>query len=410
VSPLLVESLLEAVRTVRSHALRATLAALAVAAAVATTALVVTALEGVEQSARSASARAFGTDSFLIARVFGANLGRRELAAKLERNPPIRRSDVRFMERWSGDSVLYAPTAQTSADVAFGARTFDDAAVNGTSADLARMRDLGIVHGRFFRDAEDDDAALVVVLGASVTDELFPDRDPLGQKVRIGGRGFTVIGVLAPQGIAGGTTLDRYAYLPLRAFERTFGAPESLQVFARARDIREAAAAEDTARATLRARRHLQPGEQDNFDLLAPEAARDFVQRITERIGAAGPPISLMALLAAVVVVTNTILVSIAQRTREIGIRRSVGAARRHIVLEVIAEGVIIALAGGAAGLAIAAAVLALVRAVAGVDIGLQASTASGSLLAAAASGVLASWYPAHRAAAINIVSALRED
>lgn len=409
-SPLVVESLLEAIRTVRSHPLRAALAGLAVAAAVATTALVVTALEGVEQSARAASARAFGTDSFLIARVFTADLGRRELAAKLERNPPIRRSDVRFMERWSGDTLLYAPTAQAAGDINFGGRTFDNAAINGTTADLAIMRDLGIARGRFFREFEDDGAAQVTVLGASVVEELFPDRDALGQKVRIAGRAFTVIGVLAPQGIAGGTTLDRYAYLPLGAFERAFGTPPSLQLFARARDTRQAAAAEDIARATLRARRHLQPGEDDNFDLLTPEAARDFVQRITESIGAAGPPISMMALLAAVVVVTNSILVSIAQRTREIGIRRSVGAARRHIVLEVVAEGVIVSLIGGAVGLLLATGVLAVAAAATGVDVAMHPSTALASLLAAAASGVLASWYPARRAAAIDVVAALHED
>ena len=409
-SPLFVESVIEAMHTVRSHPLRAALASLAVAAAVATTALVVTALEGVEQSARLASARAFGTESFVIARLFGGNLGRRELAAKLERNPPIRRNDVRFLERWSGDEVLYAPTAQASADVSFASRTFENAAINGTTADLDVLRDLGVARGRFFRGFEDDSAALVIVLGASVVEELFPGRDPLGQRVRVGGRGFTVIGALAGQGSAGGTTLDRYAYMPIGAFERTFGAPESLQVFARAADRENAAAAEDVARVTMRARRRLQPGEEDNFDLLAPEAGRDFVARITESIGSAGPPISGMALLAAIVVVTNTILVSIAQRTREIGIRRSVGAARRHIVMEVVAEGVIIAFLGGALGLAGAAGALSAISAVLGFNASLQASTAFGSLLAASVSGVLASWYPARRAAAINVVRALHED
>lgn len=404
------EGIVEATRTVRDHPLRAALAGLAVAAAVATTALVVTALEGVERAAQRASARAFGTDSFVIARVFGSDLGRRELAAKLERNQPIRRNDVRFLERWSGDRVLYAPAAQTVADVSFAGRTFESAAINGTTATLTTLRDLGIERGRFIGDFEDRAAALVTVLGASVTEELFPGIDPLGRKVRIAGRGFTVVGVLAAQGTAGGTTLDRYAYMPLAAFERTFGAPESLQVFARATDTARAEAAEDIARATMRARRRLRPGEPDTFDLLTPEAGRDFVASITTSISAAGPPISAMALLAAIVVVTNTILVSIAQRTREIGIRRSVGAARRHIVLEVVVEGVIISLVGGAAGLAGAAGILAAANVALDFDATLQVSTALGSMLAAALSGVLASWYPARRAAAINVVRALHED
>lgn len=404
------ESAAEALRTLRSQPLRAALAALAVAAAVATTALVSTALTGIERSARTASARAFGTDSFVIARVFGGNLGRRELAAKLERNPPIRRSDVRFLERWSGDEVLYAPTAQSLADVVYEGSTYQGAAINGTTAELSALRELGIGSGRFFGNLEDDSAAQVVVLGASIAEQLFAGRDPLGRTVRIGGRGFTVLGVLAPQGLSAGITLDRYAYVPLRTFERAFGVPETLQVFASAIDREHTRRAEDLARVAMRARRNLQPGEPDNFELLAPEAARDFVLRIQESVGMAGPPISAMALLAAVVVVSNTILVSIAQRTREIGIRRAVGAARRHIVLEVAAEGAVLSIAGGITGLLIAAAVLAAANAVGGFDAVLNAATAAGSLLAAAAAGLLASWYPAHRAAALDIITALRED
>lgn len=157
----------------------------------------------------------------------------------------------------------------------------------------------------------------------------------------------------------------------------------------------------------MRARRQLLPGSEDNFDILTPEAARSFVLQISERIGAAAAPISLAALLAAIVVVTNTSLVSVTQRTREIGIRRAVGASRSRIVAEVIAESTLLALLGGSAGVLVAWGVLALGERVLEFELPLEAATAAWSLAAATASGLAAGFYPARRAARIQVIRAL---
>jgi putative ABC transport system permease protein len=198
--------------------------------------------------------------------------------------------------------------------------------------------------------------------------------------------------------------------VPLIAYERTFGPAESLQVFARATDVAMTAAAEDHARISMRARRHLGPAAADTFDFITPEASRTFVSAITERLGAAGPPISLMALLAAIVVVTNTTLVSVTQRTREIGIRRAIGAGRASILVETLAESSVIALAGGLAGLAAAFVLLSLAGRSAGIPLDLEWTTAVGSLVAAALSGIVAGWYPARRASSVDVISALRQE
>ena len=139
--------------------------------------------------------------------------------------------------------------------------------------------------------------------------------------------------------------------MPLPTYERIFGAPETLQVFARARDARLTRDAEDRTRTTMRARRRLRPGVADSFDILSPEAARSFVANLTDRLSAAAAPLSAMALLASIVVVTNTTLVSVTQRTREIGVRRALGATRRQIAREVLLESAFVALVGGGVGL-----------------------------------------------------------
>lgn len=404
------EGIRQAHATVSGNPLRGGLAALAMAVAVATTAVVQTGLDGLAESARQASARAFGSDSFILTRIATASLSRREIAERLERNPAIRRNDVRFLDRESDGLVRYAATSVRSADVVAGGRKFENATVNGTQASLSEIRDVGIARGRFITEQEETAAAQVVVVGKQIVDELFPASDALGQHVRIAGRAFTIIGIQLPQGTGAGVSLDRYVWMPITAYERAFGTPDSVQVFAKASTNASTAAAEDRAHASMRARRHLSPGAPDTFDIVTPEASRSFVSRITERIGAAGPPISLMALIAAIVVVTNTTLVSVTQRTREIGVRRALGATRASIIAETLAEAAIIALAGGALGLGIASLVIKAASAPLGLPLSIRWEVALGSLLAATLAGVAAGWYPARRAVSSDVIAALRQD
>ena len=232
---LMVEAIGQGGAALRGNPLRAGLGALAIGVAVATIVLVVSALEGVALYARQSTARTFGSDTFLIAQVASpGRVSRRELQEQLQRNPPIRRSELKFLEQYAGGLVIYAPNAQTRADVISGAYKIENVSITGTTWQLADIRDLAIARGRFFRADEDQRGEQVTVIGADVVDALFPAVDPLGQSVRIAGRKFTVIGVQQRQGQSGGASLDKYAWLPLRAYERAFGAPKTLQIFAKA--------------------------------------------------------------------------------------------------------------------------------------------------------------------------------
>lgn len=405
------DGLSEGLGTIARNPLRSSLAALAVAAAVATTAIVQTGLDGVAAAAREASARAFGTDTFVLVRIAGGTLSRREFALKSQRNVNITRSDVRFLDRVADARVRYAATAQRAADVSAGGRTFENATVNGTQASLGDIRNIEIAAGRFFTPDEEAYGAPVIVAGAAVVEQLFPGLDPLGRTVRMAGRAFRIVGLQTRQGTAGGVSLDRYIWMPITAYERAYGAPASLQVFARGPDgSTNVVAAEDHAIASMRARRHLVPGAEDTFDLITPEASRSFVTALTERVGLAGPPISLMALIAAIVVVANTTLVSVTQRTHEIGIRRALGASRANVLVETLAESSLIALIGGVIGITASAGVLALASRLFALSLDLQASTALGSLAAAGLSGAFAGWYPARRAVSIDVITALRAE
>jgi len=391
--------------------MRTVLGALATAVAVAGVVTVVAALDAVAVFARQSNERAFGANTFLLAQVASpGRVTREELQEQLRRNPPIRRSELRFLERNAGERVVYAPNAQRAAEVSRGPNVFENAAVTGTSAALVELRDLAVTRGRFFREAEDRTGAAVAVIGADVADALFEGVDPIAGSVRIAGRRFRVIGVQDRLGTSGGASLDRYVWIPLTTFERAFGAPDSLQIFARATVDRPSVIGEDRARISLRARRALRPGRRDTFDLLTPDAARSFVQTLSERIGLAAIPIALAALLAAVVVVTNTVLVSVTERTREIGIRRAVGASPGQIAREVVAESVLTAMAGGTAGALAIVGLAAIASAFAPVPVGVRPSTFAWSLVISALAGLGAAWYPARRATRTAVIAALHSE
>lgn len=407
----LADAIRQGVTAAAAHRLRSSLGALAIAAAVATIVVVVAALDGVAAYARTTTARAFGSDTFLIAQVASpGRVTRRELQQQLQRNPPIRRVELVALERLAGGLVEYAPNAQITAEVAAGGRTYENGAITGTWSTLTGLRDLAVVRGRFFRPDEDRSGAAVAVIGADVADTLFPAEDPLGRAIRLAGRRFEVIGLQDRLGNSGGASLDRYVWIPLSAFERAFGAPRSLQIFAKTIAGRPSVDGEDRARVSLRATRGLEPGEADTFDLLTPDAARSFVLNLSQRIGAAAGPISAMALLAAIVVVTNTVLVSVTTRTREIGVRRALGAGRTQIMQEVLAEAVVVAIAGGAVGVMVAWGLVSLLASALGVPIAVRLTTLVVALSAAAASGIVAGWYPARRATRLDVIAALRTE
>lgn len=405
------ESLRQGARALTAFPLRSALGALAIGVAVATIVIVVTALDGVRLYAEATTARTFGSDTFVVAQVASASrVSRRELREQLARNPPIRRSDLRFLERYSDDVVMYAPSAQTRAEVSSGPRRLEDGTVTGTTASLADIRDLDLERGRFFLPSEDLAGDAVAVIGADVTDALFPTGDPLAQTFRIRGRAYRVIGVQARQGSSGAGSLDKYVWIPLKAYERVFGAPRTLQVFAKGTPGHDTEAAEARAITSLRARRSLRPGAPDTFDLLTPDAARGFVANLSERIGVAAGPISLMALLTAVVVVANTMLVSVTQRTREIGVRRALGARASRIVQEILAESLLLSIAGGTAGALAAWSLLAGLEYALGLSLRVAPVTLVLALTAAAGSGIAAAWYPAKRAVALDVVTAIRAE
>ncbi len=408
---MIAESFSQAFSVIREYRLRSALGALAMAAAVIALAGISTGLEVLESFAARTAARTIGSDVFTVSRVGPrGRLGRRELALKLERNLPISRSDARFLDDHGDDLVIYAPSAQRIVDVTSVFGKLESVPITGTTPALTRIQEMALAQGRFFSDDESLRGETVAVIGEEIRAACFPNGRALGETLRIAGRAFRVIGVQEAMGQFGGQSQDRYVFVPLSAFERTFGPATSQQLFAKSLVSGDTVLAEDRARASMRAKRKLYPGQEDNFDVVIPDAARNFVFTLGRSLSAASMPIAVMSLLAAFVVVTNTTLVSVAQRTREIGIRRAVGARKANIGGEVLAESLIVSVVGAVAGLAFVALLAAIASSLLGIPLALAPATLIRSLLMAIAAGVLSGAFPAARAVPIHVPTSLRSD
>jgi len=400
-----------AVDTLWSHKLRSALTVLGIVIGIAAVVLVGATLEVVRTTAVRTTTQTFGADTFVIAQVASiGDLSRKELADKLRRNPEIYRREAQELGARLRETTRTAATLQAVADVKAGNRTFLAATVLGSDAAIQDIRDIRMENGRFFTEEESRRAAAVAVIGWDLADELFPFGSPLGKQVRIRGRTFTVIGTQEKQGSSFGSSLDRNVYLPLTAFEKIWGSRRSVTVFARPRDGMPFAAAREDARMALRLMRRLKPNAPDNFDILIPEAGRSFLARLAGIIGVAIVPISSVALIVAGIVVMNMMLVSVTERTREIGVRKSLGARNRDVLAQILFESALLTVLGGAAGLFLSyLGTIALSRAFEA-PVTIPPGYAFMALGLSAAIGLGAGYYPARLAARMPPVEALRAE
>ena len=258
-----------AMDSIRAHKLRSFLTLLGVIIGVASVIMVGAAIEGLGVYAEQSTAKAFGSESFMVAQIAATGrLSRREYFEKIKRNKPIRTADARFLEAFAGDRVLYSPYRKHISDVKRDNLICEDSSILGAAADMADIRDIGVVDGRFFTEQEDRSRAFVAVIGDTVRTTLFPgDASPLNQIVRIEGIEFTVIGVQERLGSAFGRDLDNSIYIPVTAFNRMYGPGNGFALFGRPRpgsglDLEGAL---DETRVALRTRFHARPGQTGQF-------------------------------------------------------------------------------------------------------------------------------------------------
>ncbi len=399
--------------SLRTHKLRSFLTLLGVMIGVASVILVGAAIDGLGVYAEESTAKAFGSNSFLVAQIASSGtLSRSQYIDKVRRNKPIGNDEMRLLRSVSGERIWYSPYRQHTSDIKRENQTSESASVLGVAAAMADIRDIGVVDGRFFTEQEEKSRAFVAVIGDTVRTALFPGVSPLGRTVRIEGLDFTVIGVQERLGSTFGRDQDNSAYIPNTAFDRLYGPGRGYALFGRPRPTSGLTleAALDETRVALRSRFHTRPGEADRFDTLTPDAIRGFIDQILGMIAAVVVPVTCISLVVGGIVIMNIMLVSVTERTREIGVRKSLGARHGDVMLQVLIEAVALAGLGGAAGVAVGAAAATLLGRVLDLTIHIGAGYVALSLTVSGVVGIVSGWYPARRAAKHDPVVALRAE
>jgi putative ABC transport system permease protein len=400
-----------AIDSIRAHKLRTFLTLLGVIVGVASVVMVGAAIEGLGTYATESTSKVFGSNTFLIAQVANAP-SRSEYFAKLKQNRPIRAEDLTYLKASTGDTILYSAYNQRVDDIRRETARSEDASILGVASVLPELREINLSDGRFFTDQEERAAQPVAVIGSDTADTLFPNTSAIGQTVKVRSASFTVVGVIEKTGSAFGRSQDNIAYIPFPAFAKLYGPGQSIAIFGRARPGTglSVESALDVTRAALRARFHARPGHADRFDTLTPEAMQSFIGQLLGMISAVVVPITMISLVVGGIVIMNIMLVSVTERTREIGVRKSVGARQIDIRRQFLIEAVILAGVGGAIGVATGASLTMLLARLAGLTLTITTGYVALGLTVSGLVGVVSGWYPAVRASRLDPIEALRAE
>jgi putative ABC transport system permease protein len=331
----------------------------------------------------------------------------------LQKRPRVDARDAAAVEAALPDALAIGlssgwPTPR--ADVVWRNRTLGSVLVFGVSEGYQVVQDYRFVAGRPLSELDVHERRPVVALGADVARDLFDEGNAIDQEVRIAGRRFTVVGVVAPKGRVLGQSFDAFVMIPIPAFESIWGRRQQTVVSVKMRTAEEVGPAMSRAQEAMRVARQLRPADRDDFDIGTGEAFIAFWKQLTRVLFAVVPAVVAIGILVGGIVIMNIMLMAVTERTHEIGLRKAVGATAADVRRQFLAEAVALALAGGVLGVAAGWALALLVSTLSPLPARVTPWSVALSLVLGAGIGVLFGVYPASRAARLDPITAMRAE
>ena len=407
------ETLKLALAAIWAHKLRSALTLLGMIIGVTAVVVVVSVIQGFNAYFDEKVA-GIGSQSFSIRRFSFEDFKNVDtIAAAQRRNKNLTLEEFEYLRsRVQLIDKLGARALGTGSQVKRNSEILEEVPVDGASANMAEIDNLDISDGRFFTEAENDAAARVAYVGADVANKLFPSGEAIGREIQVAGLPYRVIGIQTAKGTVFGVPQDNFITVPLKTYASNFGNlinQRGLYFVATAKPGVQMADAVEEARFLLRARRHLSADEKDNFGILTPDAITGIRDRVLGTISLVAIAVPAIALVVGGIVIMNIMLVSVTERTKEIGIRKSLGARRADILKQFMVEAVTLAGIGGATGVILAWIIGRIITAII-FPTYLSILAVVIALVVSGGIGILSGIFPAWKAARLDPIEALRAD
>ncbi len=299
----------------------------------------------------------------------------------------------------------------TRGKIVYGKQSSTDTTIRGNTWLMPQLQNQTIVEGRSFTTADDEHATHVALIGADIQENLLGGEDPIGKEIHVDGVPYTVIGLGEKQGKTLGQSQDNWVTLPLNAYQKTYGTAKTVTIYAKAATGKNALEdAQDEARVLMRAARHDRPGQEDTFTIETSDTFIGLWKSISSGFEAVAVAIAAISLVVGGIVIMNIMLVSVTERTREIGVRKALGARRRDILMQFLMESATMALFGGLLGVALGGITAQIVTVLLGFPSSFALWSAFAGMFVATSTGIFFGVYPARKAALLDPIEALRAD
>ena len=404
------EGLLIAWDAIRANKMRSVLTTLGIIIGIVTVTSMATAIDALNRAFED-SISILGADVLFVSRINWQTHTEAEWLQQIRR-PEITLEQVRRLERQLPEASAIAPTAGNMRSVFYKSHRASQVNIIGTTDQFLATSGFNIAQGRFLTPTEVLGGRPVCVIGNDVETNLFEKESPLGKKIKIGERKLEVVGVLEKRGsFLGMDSFDNEVVVPVPQFVFSWWRRPDFEIQVKVRNVAKLEDGKEELRGILRKIRHVKPGDPDNFAINQQEQFVKTFHAVTGTIGAVGMLITGMSLFVGGIGIMNIMFVSVAERTREIGVRKAIGAHRRTILLQFLIEAASICLIGGLAGLAITYALTLLVAgAFPYFPIKMSLPVMGLAILTSILTGVISGFLPAWRAARMNPVDALRNE
>jgi putative ABC transport system permease protein len=398
-----------ALQSLWANKLRSVLTLLGVVIGVASVIAVVTLVNGANTYVTTKFSR-YGADVFTVSKM-PQIITSPEDYQRYQKRKNILMPDYKYVEANCKRCVGIGAQQAVTGKIVRGTQSTTDTSIRGYTWQMPELQNLNITQGRGFTETDEEHASHVAIIGTDIQDHLFEGVDPLGQELRVDGTPYTVIGISEKQGSTFGASQDNWVAVPLTAYQKSYGTAKSLTIYAKAGEagpVLENAA--DEVRVLVRARRHDTPGTDDDFELDINSTLVGFFSTITTYFGAVAGTVALISLVVGGIVIMNIMLVSVTERTREIGIRKALGARPRDILMQFLIESGTMALVGGAFGVLGGIIVAQVVTVLIGFPSTIALWSVFVGLLMATSTGIFFGVYPARKAAQLDPIVALRSE